>query len=301
MHILLLAGGNSNERDVSLRSGKAVAEAIRELGHELTELDPGVEGFDIAKHIEGIDVVFPALHGQGGEDGDLQEKLEGLGVTFVGSGSQASRICWNKWQYKELLRKNNLPVSEGTLLTITGYNENPEVYNQPFVLKPVEGGSSLDTIIARTPTEEDWSTVTRLLNTYQTGMLYEPIIEGTEITVGILDNEPLPVIEIVPPEGLEFDYENKYNGATRELCPPETVSQELQKQAQDLALLIHQLTGCRHMSRTDIIIDKQGTLHVLETNTLPGMTTTSLLPKMAQTAGYSMPQLVEKLIKLATA
>lgn len=298
MHVLLLAGGTSNERDVSLRSGQSVADALTQQGHTYTLADPGAADFSLTDALKDVVVVFPALHGEGGEDGSLQTELEARGVKFVGSGSQASKLCWDKWAYKQFLRENNLPASAGQL--VTANDVAADIFNQPYVLKPVAGGSSLDTQVVRTPDEASKQASRELLERYES-MLVEPLIEGTEITVGVLGDEALPVIEIIPPSGKEFDYENKYNGATQELCPPQNVSQEIQEQAQALALRVHQLTGCAHLSRTDIMIDRSGNLHILETNTLPGMTSTSLLPKMAQTAGLSMAELVDKLLLLATA
>jgi D-alanine-D-alanine ligase len=296
MNVLILAGGISNEHDVSVRSGQSVSEAIRKLGHDITEADPSAEDFDLVTLVTGADVVFLALHGKGGEDGVLQTQLEQLGVPFVGTGSRASALCFDKSAYKRLLKENDLPASIGEEVELADITK--ELFDKPYVLKPIEGGSSLDTQIVRSPTEQYRREAKELLSRYPK-MLLEELIEGTEITIGILDQEPLPVIEIVPPEGLEFDYENKYNGATQELCPPVTVSLDKQKEAQELALKIHNLTGCRDMSRTDMMIDQNGKLHVLETNTIPGLTNQSLLPKMAKEAGYTMPQFVDKLLELA--
>jgi len=296
MRVLVLAGGTSNEHDVSVRSGQAVAEALKALGHEFDIVDPSAEDFDIDRLALRYDVVFFALHGSGGEDGLLQRHLEDLNKPFVGSGSKASRLCFNKWDYKQFLMEHNLPATTGWVVTTNDIYK--EFFMQPYVMKPLEGGSSLDTQIIRTPSERDRGEAAEMINRHNE-MLFEPLVEGVEITVGILGDEALPVIEIIPPSGGEFDYENKYNGATQELCPPQHVSGEVQKQAQALALQIHQLTGCRHMSRTDIIVDAKNNLHVLETNTIPGLTSQSLLPKMAAAAGYSMSAMVSKLLNLA--
>lgn len=295
MKVLLLSGGTSNEREVSLRSGKAIANALDILGYEYISADPADSGFDLASLVKDIDVVFLALHGAGGEDGDLQSQLEKLNVPFVGCSSDASKLCFDKWAYKDLLRTHNLPVTEGKIVTSDSLEDT--LFKGPYVLKPVEGGSSLDTQIVRNPDSDSLQASRELLQKYPE-MLIEPLVEGVEITVGILDKEPLPVIEIVPPEGLEFDYENKYNGATKELCPPENVTPDVQKRAQQLALEIHNLTSCRDMSRTDMIVDKSNNLHVLETNTIPGLTEQSLLPKMVVTAGYTIPEFVDKLLQL---
>lgn len=296
MNVLVLAGGTSNERDVSLRSGMAVAAAVRELGYTCTEADPGSDGFNLHDAVAGIDVVFPALHGAGGEDGTLQTELEAIGVPFIGSGSAASKLCFDKWAYKALLNSNRLPASDGKLVSSRDLDDG--FFKSPYVLKPNDGGSSLDTQIAREPGEDSLSESRELLSRYPR-MLLEPLVPGVEITVGVFIDSPLPVIEIVPPEGKEFDYENKYNGQSQELCPPQSVDEAVQQAAQELALKIHNLTGCRHFSRTDMIVDAEHNLHVLETNTIPGLTSQSLLPKMIQTAGMSMPQFVDKLLTLA--
>lgn len=296
MRILILAGGPSNEREVSLRSGNAVIQAVNELGYSHVLADPSNDGFDLNDSLRDVDTVFLALHGAGGEDGSMQAQLEQADVPFVGSGSKSSELCFNKWTYKQLLQDNNLPVSMGLKVSLS--DQNHEYFFRPFVLKPFEGGSSLDTLIARNPNFSAQAQAKSLLEKYPE-MLLEPLVEGTEITVGILGQEPLPVTEIQTPDGLEFDYENKYNGRTREICPPETVSEENQLKAQQLALQIHNLCGCRHMSRTDIIIDAAGNFHVLETNTIPGFTEASLFPLMARQAGYPMPKLVDALIQAA--
>jgi D-alanine-D-alanine ligase len=294
--VLLLAGGKSGEREVSLRSGAAVGKCIESLGHEIVHGDPAAVDFNLQTKTQGIDVVFIALHGRYGEDGKLQKELEDLNVPFTGSDSKASELCFDKWQYKKLLLDHGLPVPNGELVSL--HRMNAELFNQPYVLKPCDEGSSLDTHIVRTPNEHNFAISRELLDKHHE-MLLEPLIVGTEITVGIFDKKALPVIEIIPPEGREFDYANKYNGLTQELCPPQHVELELQKQAQELTLKIHELTGCRHMSRTDIIIDTQNNLHVLETNTIPGLTEQSLLPKMIIEAGYTMPEFVERLLQLA--
>lgn len=295
MHVLILSGGSSNEREISLRSGRAAAQAVQELGYACTLADPTDSNFSLEHYLEGIDVVFPLLHGAGGEDGSIQARLEQAGIPFVGSGSLASALCFDKWSHKQLLLKRDLPASKGIKITHNDMDQTD--FSQPFVLKPFDGGSSLDTLIIRRPDKSAKEQAAALLKRYPS-MLLEPLIEGTEITIGILDQEPLPVVEIQVPDGLEFDYENKYNGRTREICPPESISKQHQARAQELALRVHNLCGCRHLSRTDMIIDADGNFHILETNTIPGFTDASLYPLMARQAGYSMPQLVDQLINL---
>jgi D-alanine-D-alanine ligase len=294
-HITVLTGGASTERAVSLRSGKAVADALTATGYAVTMADPQ----DGIQHIGTSDTVFIALHGAGGEDGTVQRQLRARGIAYTGPGVGASELCFNKARYKQLLAEHTIHVPQSQTVTASTVWDAP-LLRQPFVLKPVDGGSSIDTFIMRDPSLVDREAVNMALAKYPT-MLLEELITGTEITVGILGETALPVIEIIPPADTEFDYENKYNGKTQELCPPPHVSPEQQKQAQELALRIHRLTSCEDMSRTDMILTPNGKLVVLETNTIPGLTDQSLYPKAAAAAGISMQQLVDTLAKQASA
>jgi D-alanine-D-alanine ligase len=291
----VLCGGQSSEREVSLRSGAAVANALRRAGYDITVLDPATAGLD---EIIACDVVFPVLHGKGGEDGTLQAQLEQHHVRFVGSDSAASGLCFDKWRYREHIESYGLPVAPAALVQQTTYQAH-ELAKAPYVLKPVDGGSSIDTCIIRDPAQAVHDQIAETFHRHPT-LLMERLIIGTELTVGTLGTTPLPVIEIVPPLDGEFDYENKYNGATLELCPPQHVDQAAQQQAQALAKQAHKLTGCRDLSRTDCIYETaSGTLFLLETNTMPGMTDQSLFPKMAQANGLSMQQLCTRLVEAA--
>ena len=293
--IHVLAGGNYSEREVSLRSGAAVTAALQKAGYDdVTLLDPATTSID---DIAACDVVFPALHGTGGEDGTLQAQLEERGVAFVGSGSAASALCFDKWRYREFVEAYELPMAAGALVQADNYQTHT-LASGPYVLKPLEGGSSIDTYIVRDPAHAAHAQIAETFHRHPT-MLMEQLIIGTELTVGVLEQRALPVIEIIPPADGEFDYENKYNGATQELCPPIHVSSQVQQAAQALALRVHQETGCRDFSRTDIMCDAAGHLYLLETNTLPGMTDQSLFPKMAAAEGLDMSALCTKLVTLA--
>lgn len=297
--IAVLCGGISDEREVSLRSGASVAAALETAGYEVVWLDTSDNFDEHLDTMQAVDVVFPVFHGIGGEDGVPQAYLESHNITYVGTNSAASRLCIDKWRTKELLRQNSLPTPDGAVVTAETMWTNP-LSSQPFVLKPSDGGSSVDTFIIRDIASLDKSKIDDALQRHPQ-MLLEALISGTEITVGVVGDQALPVIEIVPPADGEFDYENKYNGATQELCPPKTVSHELQKQAQDIAARVHALCGCRDFSRTDLMIDAGGNLYVLEINTIPGMTDQSLLPKAAAEAGMDMPTLCDTLVKFALA
>jgi D-alanine-D-alanine ligase len=239
------------------------------------------------------------LHGAGGEDGVLQEWLEEQGARYVGSDTAASALCFDKHRFKQHHQKHNVKMPAGHMVVINDIWQSP-LTKKPFVVKPHDGGSTIDAFIVRQPHKAPKTEIEAALNKYGK-MLLEELIEGIELTVGVVGDTALPVIEIVPPEGAEFDYENKYNGATAELCPPKRIDKPTQRLAQDLALKIHDFSGCRDLSRTDFILTQDGELVLLETNTLPGMTDKSLLPKAARQAGYDMPQLCDLLVQFALA
>lgn len=299
MKVVVLAGGDSDERDISLLSGAAVAQALQSSGHHVTTLDPrdGLE--KLISGMKSADVVFPALHGAGGEDGKLQKFLEDNDISFVGASSKASRLCFDKNDYATLLQEHKMLVPKTELVDKISFDHSP-LSKKPYVLKPNDGGSSIDTFIVRDIEEADHTAIDKAFSRHLTLLLQE-LVSGVETTVAVLGEMPLPVIEIIPPQDGEFDYENKYNGKTQELCPPLHVTPVAQQQAQTLAHAIHVLTGCRDMSRTDIIITPLQELYVLETNTIPGLTNQSLLPRAAAQAGLSMPQLCDQLVQFAFA
>jgi D-alanine-D-alanine ligase len=297
MKVLVLYGGDSPEREVSLRSGTAVNQALINAGVETILYDPINGDEELFRLVAETDMVFPILHGKNCEDGVIQKKLESVGAIFLGTGSVASDICFNKEKTHHILEGAGILMPAFAVVSSDDL-DNP-LFSKPFVLKPTEGGSSVDTLVVREVTDSSLQSARDLLKKYDS-MLLEQLIVGIEITVPVFDALALPVIAIVPPENGEFDYENKYNGATQELCPApeELVSQEKQKNAQALALKVHELLGARHLSRTDIIVDADGNMYVLELNTMPGMTNQSLFPVSAKVAGYTMEQFVLKLVEI---
>lgn len=296
MKILVLGGGNSSEREVSLRSSNAVQAALEAIGHEVEFVDPAAGDNAVREAASRNELVFPILHGTGGEDGTIQRLLDDAGKPYLGSDAAASELCFDKARLKEVLRAQGILTPAGEKVSEETFAHSP-LTHRPFVLKPVADGSSVGTLIVPAlPFDE--SKADALLKEYGE-MLLEEMIVGTEITVPVLGESALPVIEIVPPDGKVFDYENKYNGATSELCPPLHVSAELQAKAQSIAEQVHAASGARHLSRTDMIITPEGQIYVLEINTLPGMTATSLFPKSAAVAGLDWPKLAAKLVELA--
>ncbi len=295
MKLLVLGGGDSPEHEVSLKSSRAVYEAAVELGHRVEWLDPMDGDAAVRKAAIRNDVVLPILHGLNGEDGVIQRLLDETGVPYLGSGVAASELCFDKARVRELLAEQGILVARGEVVTAESL-EQCELTKTPFVLKPVQDGSSVGVMLVRElPFDQD--KVRTLLAKYGQ-MLIEELIVGTEITVPVLGDSALPVVEIVPPVGKEFDYENKYNGATSELCPPQNVSASVQERAQRIAEEVHVLTGARHLSRTDMMIDENERIYVLEINTMPGMTAQSLFPKSAAAAGISWTELVARFVRM---
>lgn len=294
MKILVLGGGISPERQVSLRSAKAVADALTKAGLEAVQADPA-DGLDVLDDLKDT-IVFPILHGKNGEDGVIQRELEARQLPYLGSDSAASIACFDKWTTRLELLAAGLPMAEAALVDEKSYPGHP-LTKVHHVLKVVHGGSSIGTLIVRKDEDEDEQAVNEIFAMEDKAVL-ERLIEGTEITVPVLDGQSLPVIEIIPPQDEEFDYDNKYNGRTQEITPPKTVSADHQTMAQRLAEKVYQVMGARHLARVDMMIDQKGDIFVLEINTMPGMTDGSLFPKSAAAAGMDMPALVQRFAEL---
>src|SRR3989344_1924217 len=295
MKVLVLGGGNSPEREVSLRSAKAVAVAARMAGYEVMEADPA-DGLDVLDTLPKGTIILPILHGKNGEDGVIQAELERRGLAYLGSDSSVSAACFNKWQTRQKLLVAKIPMPLGARVNKETY-KNQALAKKPHVLKIVHGGSSIGTVIVRDLSKLDQGHINQLFELENDAVL-EELVEGLEITVPVLDQTALMPLEVRPPEGSEFDYDNKYNGTTAELCPPPSLSQEQIERVQELAEKVHKLMGCRHLSRTDTIMRPDGSFVVLEINTIPGLNNQSLTPKAAAVAGLSMPELVKKFINL---
>jgi D-alanine-D-alanine ligase len=289
--IVVLGGGNSPEREVSLRSAAAIADAARQAGCDVIVIDPknGLEQLD---KVTKDSMVFPILHGAGGEDGMIQAELEKRHLPYLGTESKESKICFNKKLTRQKLKEAGIPMADGDIVNAKSYRTHV-LARLPHVIKVLRGGSSIGTYIVRDPSKIDEQSVRDVFSLDKEAII-EQLIEGPEITVPIFDRAALPVIEIVPPKNQEFDYENKYNGQTQELCPPVSVDDKTQLNAQELAVRVHEVLGARHLSRVDIMVCADNGLIVLELNTIPGMGMQSLYPKSAAAAGISMPELVKK-------
>ncbi len=303
LHVAVLMGGWSNERPVSLMSGEGVAKALEERGHKVTRIDMGR---DVAQRLAEAapDVVFNALHGSPGEDGSIQGMMDLMGLTYTHSGMVTSVIAIDKELTKQALVPHGIPMPGGRIVeTSEIYERDP--LERPYVLKPVNEGSSVGVAIVTTesnfgnPISRDakgpWQEFDRLLA--------EPYIRGRELTTAVLGDKALMVTELKPKGGF-YDFESKYtDGMTEHVCPAQ-IPDEITQACLDLALRAHRLLGCKGCSRTDFRWDdERGVegLFVLETNTQPGMTPLSLVPEQAKHLGISYADLVEQIIAEALA
>jgi D-alanine-D-alanine ligase len=295
LKVAVLLGGFSAERDVSLRSGKAAATALRSIGVTVEEVDVKDENFTLPS---GIQAAFLALHGTGGEDGVVQGILERQGVIFTGSGSEASKLAFDKIEAKKVFRKVGLPTAGDVVFSLSDWEKlkGSVDLKYPRVVKPSCQGSSIGVRIVKNAEEMDGAIQEAFAK--DTRVLVEEFISGREFTVGILGERVLPVVEIRPKAGW-YDYTNKYTKNATEYLVPAPIDQALEHQLQDLALKAHHSLGCRDLSRSDFLVDAKGNTYLLEVNTIPGMTETSLLPKAAAAAGISFPQVCLTLIEQA--
>lgn len=304
--VAVLYGGTSGEREVSLNSGACCARALEEKGFTVTLLDPASRD-DLKRLIEETyDVAFLALHGKGGEDGTMQGFLETLGIPYTGSGIMANAIAINKGKSKELYASAGLRVAASVLvgrndvLDDADRQEIVDACGIPCVVKPATEGSSLGMTIVRDAADLQAAIDTALA--VDDEAMVEQFIDGTELTVGVMgsdDPTAFPVIQILSNDDEFYNYHAKYAaGGSTHICPA-PISEEATEQAQGMAVAAHAVLGCKGISRTDIMLDKEGRCWVLETNTLPGMTDTSLIPDAARAVGMSFGDVCEKLIEMA--
>ncbi len=292
LHITVMLGGPSAEREVSLRSGAAVVNALRSLGHTVDPLDPRDDSWTLPG---GTDAVFLALHGTYGEDGTVQRHLEALGLPYPGCDSEASRIAFDKVMTKKRCVQAGVPTAPFEVVTSPAATW-PAGWQPPVVLKPVRQGSSVG--LQFVERVEHWSAALAEALRYDSEVLLEEKILGRETTVGILGGEALPIVEVRPRQG-GYDYQNKYTSGRTEYFCPAAFGAATTRRIQQAALGAFRAVGGRDYGRVDVMVRAGGDPVVLEVNTLPGMTETSLLPKAAAAAGVSFPQLCQRMIDLA--
>ncbi len=299
LKVAVVMGGPSAEREVSIQSGNGVMRALAALGHDARSLDFDSRFVDAIRDI-APDVVFNALHGPGGEDGEIQGVLEWLGIPYTGSGIAACAVAMDKHLTKKLLAAEGLPTPAWDVFDLTGGTLPllPGSLNLPLVVKPRASGSSAGVVIVRS--HEAWSKAILDAASRTPEVLAEEFVAGREFSCGVLGEEALPVVEILPSDEF-YSYDAKYKpGGSRHLVPA-PIDHDLTSRLQTLALSVHRLLGLRDYSRADFIVSKEGRPTILEVNALPGMTPTSLLPDEALHAGISYEALVERLLQYAIA
>jgi D-alanine-D-alanine ligase len=287
--VAVLKGGPSAERDVSLNSGAAVARGLREAGYDVCEVD--VAGRDVVLP-EGIEAVFIALHGEFGEDGGVQAILDGMGVPYTGSGVVGSRKALDKVLTKRAFDEHGIPSATYQVMRQGEVRELP----LPVVIKPANQGSSIG--VHRVFAEEEWDAAVADAFSYDSTLLVEAFIPGRELTVGVVERTPLPLVEIVAPEGW-YGYDAKYTKGRTEYIVPAEVDEETVAEAQRIALEVFDALECEGVGRVDFRMGDDGSLVVLELNTIPGFTETSLLPKAAGAAGMTFSELCDRIMRTA--
>nr|WP_169166832.1 D-alanine--D-alanine ligase [Cellulomonas taurus] len=303
--VVVLAGGLSHERDVSIRSGRRVADALRTAGVDVTVHDVDA---DLVPALADTrpDLVWPLLHGASGEDGSVRDVLELLNLPSVGTGPRASRIAWSKPIAKTSVTRAGLATPEfvtlpQSLFRELGANRILDAVvaklGLPLVVKPSRGGSALGVTLVQSP--EDLPRAMVACFAYSDTALIERAVQGTEVAVSVveLDGEPvaLPAVEVVT-EG-PYDYDARYNPGRTEYFAPARLSPELADKAAEVAVAAHRALGLRHLSRTDLIIDGDGQPWFLEVNVAPGMTETSLFPQAAEAGGHDLPTLYRRIVE----
>lgn len=289
--VAVLMGGKSAERQVSLTTGKAVAEALRAGGHEVTELDAAER---VAERLIALapEAAFLALHGRYGEDGTVQGLLEMLEIPYTGSGVLASALAMDKTLSKRVFVAAGVPTPRFELLE-PGQGADKIGLAPPYVVKPPREGSTIGITVVREAGEA--ARAVAAAREHSADVLVEAFVDGRELTVGVLDGQPLPIVEIRPESGF-YDFQSKYTpGRTRYICPAELLATEARRVA-EAGVAAYKALGCAGAARVDVLLDGAGEPFVLEVNTIPGMTPTSLLPKAAAAAGMDFVTLVGRML-----
>jgi D-alanine-D-alanine ligase len=290
----ILMGGESAEREISLKSGKAIYDTLRRLGYDVVSIDVGPDLFDLLKR-ERVEIAFIALHGGYGENGAVQGMLEVLGIPYTGSGVLASALAMDKEASKKMFLCNKIPVPPFVVLQHSEKEiESLIRFPLPWVIKPATEGSSIGVSIVRD--EGQIRPAIEKAFSLSNRVIIEKYIEGKEVHIGVLKGRVLGGVEVRP--SLEFyNYEAKYTaGLTEYILPPE-INGKVYEKAKETALNAHVALGCGGATRVDLKIDREGNPYVLEVNTIPGMTETSLLPKIAGHAGMDFPALIEEILR----
>jgi len=298
--VAVVMGGTSAEREISIRTGSGVMRALHDLGYEAQSLDYDARFIDAIRRLEP-DVVFNALHGPGGEDGQIQGILDYLRIPYTGSGIEAAALAMDKHLTKKLCAAEGLPTAAWDVFDLTGGTLPllPGSLDLPLVIKPRFEGSSEGVTIVKT--HEQWSQAMIDAAEEYSEILAEEFIAGREYTCGVLGEEALPVIEIIANRDDFYTYEAKYGTGGSTHIVPAHINEDLAARIQMLALSTHRLLGLQDYSRTDFIVSNEGRPYILEINTLPGLTPTSLLPDACNAIGISYDALIDRLVGYALA
>jgi len=292
----VLLGGSSAEREVSLRSGTAVYNALKGLGYNAVPIDVGADICSVLQK-EAIEIAFLVLHGGRGEDGSIQGMLEVLGIPYTGSGVLASALAMDKEASKKAFLYHGVPVPPFAVIdkrSAGRYGERGLSFSLPWVVKPATEGSSIGVSIIKD--RNDFTHALEKAFSFGPRALVEKYIEGREVQIGILNDKILGGVEVRP--SLEFySYEAKYTAGLTEYMLPPVLEPGVYKEACSKALAAHMALGCKGATRVDLRTDSEGNPFVLEVNTIPGMTETSLMPKIAQHAGFDFPGLIEEILR----
>ncbi|MDP8235482.1 MAG: D-alanine--D-alanine ligase [Candidatus Erginobacter occultus] len=287
----VLLGGPSAEREISLKSGRAVSRALREAGYRVVEIGEKEE-IEAGIRFQRPAAAFISLHGRYGEDGEVQRLLEEMDIPYTGSGIEASRRAMDKVESRRIFAAAGLSVPPGRVYGPDLVPGSPP-FPFPVVVKPAREGSSIGLSLVRGP--EEFAPAVKRAREHDREILVEEYIPGRELTAGILDDRPLPLVEIKPGNPF-FDFEAKYVRGRSEFVVPAPLPPAQYRQAQELGLAAHRVLGCFSYSRADIIIAASGRPFLLEVNTIPGFTATSLLPQAAAAAGIDFPELCRRLL-----
>ncbi len=295
----VLLGGLSKEREISLKSGNAILEALLLRGYDAVPIDVARDVDELLQK-KGVEVAFLALHGRYGEDGSIQGLLEIHGIPYTGSSVLASALALDKYLTKDIARAEGIPVPED--LFFNAHLEDLQGFQKkmnlafPLIVKPSREGSTIG--IRRVESSKELQEAISQAALLDSRVLVEKFIAGREVTVAVLNQEPLPIVEVVPKSGF-YDFDSKYTaGATQYFCPAD-LDEAMTGRLQNFGKRIYQRLGCEGVARSDFIIAKDGTPYFLEINTLPGMTSTSLVPKAAAAAGIHFEDLVERILQTA--
>ena len=300
MHVILIAGGWSDERDVSLSGARKIHSALEELGHDVTFFDPADDFRNLLNKAREADFAFINLHGTPGEDGLIQAVLDKAGCPYQGAGPAASYLALNKGASKEVFEDLGIKTPAWRIVTPTQGTGTPLDLPLPVFVKPDKGGSSLGMSLVKRA--EDFPKALEKVFAMCQSALVEEFVPGVELTCGILGDRALPLIMIRPRDDADFfDYENKYaTDGAEEICPA-PVDDALARSIQEQMLKAHRALGLTGYSRGDFMVTDSGEAYLLEVNTLPGMTPTSLLPQAAAHVGFSFTELIDELIRLGLA